>query len=95
MLRVGEGGCGGTLQEPRNKGPVMPLQHANRLFFSVASPIEVLFIFFSISMHFSLYGAPVASASRLPGVELAVLLLLLAPKFGQEQSNYRLAHEEL
>ena len=31
MLRVGEGGCGWALQEPRANGPAMPLQHANRL----------------------------------------------------------------
>ena len=35
------------------------------------------------------------SASRLPAVELAVLPLLLAPKIGQGQPNYLLAHEEL
>ena len=46
-------------------------------------------------MHFSLPGAPVTSASRLPSVELAVLLLLLAPKPGQGQPNYQLSHEEM
>ena len=40
-------------------------------------------------------GVPVTSASRLPDVELAVLLLLLALKLGQGPSNYLLAHEEL
>ena len=39
-------------------------------------------------------GAPVTSASRLPRVELAVLLLLLAPKPGQRLPNYQLAHEK-
>ena len=29
VLRVGEGGCGRTLQGPRNKDPTMPLHHAN------------------------------------------------------------------
>ena len=46
-------------------------------------------------MHFSLPGVPVTSASRLPGVELTVPLLLLALKLGQVQSNCPLAHEEL
>ena len=59
----------------------------------VASPIKRLG--FCSSMNFSLPGAPVTSASRLLGVELAVLILLLASKLGQGQSNYQLAHEEL
>ena len=45
-------------------------------------------------MHFSLANVPVTSSSRLPGVELAVLLLLLTPNLSQGQPNYQLAHEE-
>ena len=59
---------------------------------SVASPTKGLLLIFCISMHFFLPGIPVTSASRLLGVELAVLLLLLAPKLGQGQSNYLVAH---
>ena len=36
-------------------------------------------------MHLSLPGVPVASASCLPGVELAALFLLLVPELGQGQ----------
>ena len=46
-------------------------------------------------MHFFLPGVPMTSASRLPVVELAVLFLQLAPKFGQGHLNYQLSHEEL
>ena len=46
-------------------------------------------------MYFSLHGVPVTSASRLPGLDFAVLLLPLTPELGQGQPNYQLAHEEL
>ena len=46
-------------------------------------------------MHFAMHGAPVTSASRLYGLEPAVLLLLVAPELSQGQPNYQLVHEEL
>ena len=50
----------------------------------MVSPNESTFSF-RICMHFSLPGVPVASASCLPGAELAALFLLLVPELGQGQ----------
>ena len=71
----------------------MAPQHANRLLFRWLPRSKSRFL--HLHAYIFLPGVPVTSSSRLPGVELAVLLLLLAPKPGQRQSNYRLAHEEL
>ena len=77
LLRVGEWVRGRTLQEPRNKGPAMPLQHANRLPFRWY-PRSYGYIIFHLH-EFSLSCVPLTWASSLPGVEIAALLLLLSP----------------
>ena len=71
------GGCGPPLQVPRNKDSEMPLEHANRLLFGGFLDQRATFCIF---MHFP--SVPVSSASHLLGVELAVLVLLPAPKLG-------------
>ena len=81
-----------NFERSKNQEPCMPLQHAKRLSFRWLPRSKG---YFCISMHISLPGVPVTSASRLPGVELAVLLLLLAPELGQRQPNYQHFKEEL